>query len=163
MMAAMLPAILLANITRAKGIDVVSIYAGTWTAEITYLETPFRKAGKEATTIKNECWESAEFYVCHQSVDGSSAAILVFAYSSKEDSYVTYPIVPGADIVHRGKLVIQDNVWIYPWQEIKKGKTTYFRVVNIFTSADTIEFRQEFSQDQVHWMLTATGNERRMR
>ena len=45
------------------------------------------------------------------------------------------------------------------WQTTEDGKTTYFRVVNVWTSATTIDFRQEFSTDQEHWTVMASGHE----
>ena len=39
------------------------------------------------------------------------------------------------------------------------GKTTYFRVVNVWSSPTTIDYRQEYSTDLVNWTKTATGHE----
>lgn len=153
-----------ASAARARGADVISAYAGTWRVEIPDLRAAPGKASKEdhrVMTIENDCWRSVEFFVCHQNVDGESKALLVFAYSAKEDAYSIYPIALGAETVHRGTLIIHGSTWTFPWQEMEHGKTTYFRVINVFTSPDTIEYRTESSTDQVHWVQTATGRERR--
>ncbi len=151
------------NMNNAEGIAAVGVYAGTWHTAIAYLDTPYSTARKETRTLTNDCWHSAEFFVCRQSVDGKSEALLVFFYNAKDRSYSTYPVAAGADAVQRAKLTIEGNVWTYPWQQTEKGKTTYFRVVNIFTSQDTIEFRQEYSLDQLHWERMAAGHEHRVR
>jgi hypothetical protein len=52
-------------------------------------------------------------------------------------------------------------VWTFPWQSDEDGKTTYFHVVNVFMGPDKIEFRQEFSTDNVHWTVMARGAETR--
>ena len=150
---------------RNEGVDIVSAYAGTWKVEITHLHTPSgraREEGRQVMTVKNDCWRNAEFSVCHQNVDGDSKALLVFACSVKDGAYATYPIALGADTVHRGTLIIQGNTWTFPWEETEHGKTTYFRIINVFTSLDTIEYRAEYSVDRVHWVQAATGWERRV-
>ncbi len=143
----------------AGGIEAIAAYAGTWKAEITHLDTPYSKASHEAYSLRNDCWRSGEFYACHQFVDEESKAVVVFAYDAKTNAYASYPITPGADSVHAGKLVIDGNTWTFPWQTTENGKTMWFRVVNVFTDARTIAFRQEYSSDQTHWVSMATGIE----
>lgn len=150
---------------RNDGVDIVGAYAGTWKIEITHLHTaPGRphEEGHQTTVVKNDCWRNAEFSVCHQNVDGDSKALLVFAYGAKDGTYATYPIAIGADTVHRGTLIIQGNTWTFPWEETEHGKRIFFRIVNVFTSQDTIEYRAEYSVDRVRWIQTATGRERRV-
>ena len=145
----------------AAGISAIAVYNGSWKSEITHLDTPQSKSGAEWSTLRNECWRSGDFYVCHQFVDGASKAVIVFSYNAKTNSYTTYPISPDADSVHAGKLLIDGNTWTFPWQVTVDGKTTQFRVVNVFTDANTIEFREEYSEDQSHWIAMATGSEHR--
>jgi hypothetical protein len=45
------------------------------------------------------------------------------------------------------------------WSSTEAGKTTWFRVVNVWSSPTTIDYRQEFSTDQVHWTKSAFGHE----
>ena len=125
----------------ASGIDVIAAYAGTWKSDITHLDTPYSKANHEAHTLGNDCWRSGEDYVCHQSLDGDPKAVIVFAYDARTTGFLTYRITPGADSVHAGKLVVEGNTLTFPWQTTNNGKTTWFRVVNVFTDPGTIEFR----------------------
>ncbi|MFI4967560.1 MAG: hypothetical protein ACHQAU_02440 [Gammaproteobacteria bacterium] len=145
-----------------QGLDKVMAYAGSWKTEVQHFDTPFSKAGSESLTLKNDCWRSGGFLACDQSVDGDSKALLVFMYDAKGDVYASYPIAPGASDVHPGKLIIEGAVWTFPWDNTEAGKTTHFREVNTWSSADSIEFRQEYSSDGVHWMLMAKGHETRV-
>jgi len=149
-----------AGAAESGGIDAIQAYAGTWKMQMVRFDTAFSKAGHESTTVHNECWKNGGFFVCNQYVNGESKALIVFAYSDKDKTYSTYPIpVGGGGSAGKGKLVIDRNVWTYPWENTEEGKTTYFRVVNVFTGPGTIEYRQEFSADQVKWTLMAKGTE----
>jgi hypothetical protein len=145
-----------------SGIKVLSVYAGTWKVEITHLDTPFGKAGKESHKLRNDCWGSGDFYACNQYVDGESKALLVFTYNAKDKTYVSYPVIIGSDAARAGKLTIKDNVWTFPWETTDKGKTMHFRVVNTFTSPQAIDFRQEYSDDGEHWQAMASGHEQKL-
>ncbi len=150
----------LAQATAAPdGVGKIQAYAGTWHTEIQHLDTPFSKASKESKTLKNDCWRSVGFFACDQIVDGDSKALIVFLYNAKNDTYTTYPIPADGGDAGSGKLLIRGNVWTFPWESKDNGKTTYFRVTNTFTSPGTIEFRQEYSEDQQHWTTMATGRE----
>ena len=61
-----------------------------------------------------------------------------------------------------GKFTIKGNVWTFPWQVKQDGKTIYFQVLNTFTTHSTIEYLQEFSEDNVHWTVTAKGIEHKV-
>ena len=146
-----------------QGLDRVMAYAGTWKTEVRHLDTPFSKAGSEAKTLRNDCWRSSGFFACNQIVDGDSKALLVFMYDPKTDRYTSYPIPAGGGEVHPGSLLIQGDTWTFPWDYTEGGKTTHFRVVNVWSSPDSIEFRQEYSADGEHWTLMAEGHEARVK
>lgn len=146
-----------------QGLDKVMAYAGTWKSEVRHLDTPYSKLGNETTTLKNDCWRSGGFFACNQIVDGDSKALLVFMYDGKTDRYTSYPIPAGGGEVHAGSLLIEGDTWTFPWDYTEAGKTTHFRVVNVWRSADLIESRQEYSADGSHWMLMSVGRESRMR
>jgi len=158
-------AVLLAGVGAASlaaesgGIDTIQAYAGTWKTETVHFDTPYSKAGKESSTLRNKCWKNGGFYACNQYVNGESKALIVFTHNDKDKTYTTYPIPVDGGTAGTGKLLIEGNVWTYPWENIEQGKTTYFRVVNVFTAPGKIEYRQEFSTDKVKWMLMAKGTE----
>ncbi|HSN18738.1 MAG TPA: hypothetical protein VLV87_11100, partial [Gammaproteobacteria bacterium] len=129
---------------RPAGLDVVAAYAGVWQSDIQYLDTPYSKRYDARYQLRNDCWRSAGFYACNQFVDGASKALVVFMYDPLK-GYSSYPIpAEGAGAVHPGRISIEGKVWTFPWQVKKDGKTTYFHVVNTWTSQDRIEFRQEY-------------------
>ena len=143
------------------GIDAIRAYEGTWNVEIEHFDTAQSKAGHEKTTLRNDCWKSGGYFACNQFVDGESKVLLVFTYSPQNKVYTSTQVPPNGGQPGSGKLLIDGNVWTFPWQMGEGDKTTYFRVVNVFTSADHIDFRQEFSTDNIHWTITAKGNETR--
>lgn len=146
---------------RADELDKITAYAGTWKIQTEHFNTAFSKAGKESSTLHNDCWRSAGFYACDQFVDGESKALIVFTYDAKEGVYRSYPIPSGGGEAGSGKLIIRGNEWTFPWESTDGGKTTYFRVVNVFPGPDAIEYRQEFSTDKIHWTLMARGSEKK--
>jgi hypothetical protein len=141
------------------GIDWIGAYEGTWKTETEHFPTAYSKAGKESSTLHNDCWKSGDFFACHQIVNGESKALIVYTYDPQSKTYTTYPIMPDGSAAGHGKLVIVGNVWTYPWEFTENGKTTYFRVVNTFMAPNRIEFRQEYSTDQQNWTLMSKGTE----
>lgn len=143
----------------AAGPDKIAVYAGTWKTATEHFATPFSKAGRETATLRNHCWRSADFYACDQFVNGQSRALIVFVYDAKHDLYHSYAIPAESGRVFAGTLIIKGNRWTYPNEYTDHGKTVYFRTVNVFNGPDSIEFRQEFSGDKVHWTVMAQGHE----
>lgn len=144
------------------GLDKLALYHGTWKVVIDHLDTPQSKASHEESTLRNDCWRSAGFYACNQIVNGESKAMLVFTYDAKADVYTSHVVPAEGSGGGGGTLLIQDNVWTFPWQSTENGKTTFFRVVNTMHGTDAIEFRQEYSTDNEHWTVTARGEEKRI-
>jgi hypothetical protein len=148
---------------KPAGIDAISAYEGTWDVNIEHLDTAHSKASREHTSLRNDCWKSGGYFACNQYVDGESKVLLVFVYNQGKNEYTSYQIPSGGGEPGSGKLLIDANVWTFPWQTKEGGTTTYFHVVNVFTGPDQIEFRQEFSPDNVHWTVMAKGTETRTR
>jgi hypothetical protein len=142
-----------------SGIDAIWAYSGTWNIEIDHLDTANSKASHEKTLLRNDCWKSGGYVACNQYVNGESKVLIVFTYNAKENVYTSYQIPPDGSGAGSGTLLIEGNTWTFPWQSKDGDKTTYFRVVNVFSAPGHIEFRQEFSSDQSHWTLMAKGLE----
>lgn len=145
----------------AAGVEKVAAYAGTWTVDIQHVETPYSKPGHDHNTLRNECWRTGPYLACNQYVDGESKSLLVFTYDTKADRYTSYPVPADGSEAGKGALLISGNTWTYPWESKDGGRTTYFRVVNTWVKPDEIEFRQEFSTDNVKWTEMAHGMEKR--
>ena len=141
------------------GIDLILAYQGSWDISIERFDTAHSKASKEKTALHNDCWKSGGYFACNQYVNGESNVLIVFTFDERSNTYTSYQIPPGGGESGSGKLRIDGNTWIFPWQQTEAGTTTYFRVVNVFTAPDTIDYRQEFSTDQVHWTQMAKGLE----
>lgn len=152
-----------ATATRLSGLDAIAGYAGIWQSDIQYQDTPYSKKYEAKYQLRNDCWRSAGYYACDQFVDGASKALLVFMYDPLK-GYSSYPIpAEGSAEVRPGRVIIEGKVWTFPWQLTKAGKTTYFHVINTWTSQDSIEFRQEYSTDGKTWLPMAVGHEVRVK
>lgn len=143
------------------GIDAIMAYAGTWKVQGERFATAHSDAGKEEATLRNDCWKSGEYVACRQIVNGESKVLLVFTYSDLLKMYTSYPIPRNGEAANAGRLQIVGNVWTFPWEVTQGGVTTYFRVVNVFTTTDHIDYAQEFSTDNVHWTTMAKGSDTR--
>lgn len=141
------------------GIDAIMAYAGTWKINGERFATTHSDAGKEDNTLRNDCWKSGAYVACNQYVNGDSKVLLVFTYNDNQKMYTSYPIPQDGNPVRSGRLQIIGNIWTFPWQVTQGDQTTYFHVVNVFTSADHIEYAQEYSTDNVHWTTMAKGTE----
>lgn len=141
------------------GIDAIMAYAGTWKVSGERFTTAHSDAGKEDSTLRNDCWKSGNYVACNQYVNGDSKVLLVFTYSDQQKMYTSYPIPLNGDPASSGRLQIIGNVWTFPWQVSHGDEAIYFHVVNVFTSADRIEYVQEFSTDNVRWITMAKGTE----
>jgi len=141
-------------------INNLAAYAGSWKSHTEHFATKFSKAREESTTIRNDCWNSGEYFACHQFVDSNSAALIVFTYSQKDDAYKSYVIPTEGGNATTGKLLIKGNIWTFPWEDKDDtGKTYYFQVVNVWTGPNDIDYRMEFSEDKVHWTVASKGHE----
>jgi hypothetical protein len=146
----------------STGIAAIEAYKGTWKFSSVTLDTPHSKAAKDEKTLRNDCWRSAGYFACNQFLDGKSQDLIVFTYHEDKNLYTTYIVLLDGSAASSSTLEIHGDTWIYPWQVTEKGTTTYFRVVNIFKSPTSIQFRSEFSPDKSTWTTTATGTELRL-
>lgn len=145
-----------------QSVDVILAYRGSWKVEVEHLATPQSKATHETSNLRNICWKSNEYAACNQVVNGESKILLVYVYNAAEKNFTAYTIPLNGGANGTGKIVIDGDTWIFPWQTEENGKVTYFRVVNRFTSPTHIEFRQEYSTDKEHWTQTMKGTEERV-
>ena len=148
--------------TEPNGVEAIRAYAGVWKTHMEHFDTAYSKAGKEDTELRNDCWSSGAYFACRQIVNGDPKVLIVFTCRNAHDC-TSYQIPPdGQAAGGPGKVLLEGNTWTFPWSDSEGGKTTYFRVVNVWTSAKTIEFRQEFSADQEHWTRMASGHEEKI-
>ncbi len=146
---------------KTVGIGVLRAYEGSWDTSLQFFDTEHSKASTDKSALRNDCWRSGEYFACNQYVNGESKVLLVFTYDAQKKEYTSYQIPPGGGSPGSGKLLIEGNRWIFPWQTGEGTNTTWFRVVNTWDGEDRIEFRQEYSTDQVHWTLMGKGETKR--
>src|SRR5579862_5685371 len=72
----------------------LTVLNGNWKINGKTYDTDFSKAGADATSLHNDCWQSGMFYACDQIVDGDSKALIVFTPGAKDGTYVNYGIQP---------------------------------------------------------------------
>jgi len=155
------PPVVAVQQSETGGIDTVMAYAGTWKVSGERFATAHSDAGKEDSTLRNDCWKSGGYVACNQYVNGESKILLVFTYSDLTKMYTSYPIPKDGEAAGAGRLQIVGNIWTFPWEVSQGGVTTYFHVVNVFKDHDHIDYAQEFSPDNVHWTKMARGSETR--
>lgn len=136
-------------------------YSGIWRVNIQHLQTPFSNVSQDSSTLRNDCLKTGQYVACNQEVNGKSKVMLVFTCAD-EHNCTSYQIPPDGGKPSSGKLIIDGDTWTFPWSTLEHGKTTWFRVVNVWSSHDAIEFRQEYSTDEKHWITMASGHEIRM-
>jgi hypothetical protein len=123
------------------------------------VETKYSTASHEQKYLRNDCWHSGRYYVCNQYVDGDSKVLLVFTFDAAKQIYTSYQVPLDGSATSSGTLEIRDNTWTYPWEVVGDGHTVYFRVVNVFKSPAEIDYRREFSTNQLNWVVMARGKE----
>jgi len=140
-------------------VDAFLAYTGTWRIEIDTVKTPYSKAGRKQTTLQNDCWKSGQYVACRQIVDGESKILIVFTCTRPDNYCTSYQIPADGGNPSSSTMLVEGNTWTFPWQTTEGGKTTYFRIVNVWSSSSSIDYRQEFSTDQANWTLSASGHE----
>ena len=148
--------------TSTAGINAIYAYAGTWKTSIDRVATPYSKAGHEADTLHNDCWKSGSYLACRQIVNGDPKVLLVFTCRTDGHACSAYQIPSNGAAPGSGALMLNDKTWVFPWTFKTNGKIIRVRVINTWSSPRTIEFRQEFSNDGVHWTKMASGHEVRI-
>ena len=142
-----------------SGVDALAGYSGSWKIQIDNLDTAHSKAGHEDTSLRNDCWKSGGYFACNQYVNGESKVLIVFTCDSAGHACTSYQVPPDGSEPGSGKLLIDGTTWTFPWEQTEGGKTTFYRVVNLWKSPTQIEYRREFSTDKVNWTVMARGNE----
>jgi hypothetical protein len=155
-------AMLVSSLANGAEVETFARYAGTWKMQMNYVESAHSKARQESMTVRNDCWHSDFFYVCNQIIDDKSRALLVFFYDPVAKRFGSYPIAVGADTVHPATVLADEKSITFPYDMQDNGKTVHMRIVNTFTTPDTLDFKQEYSEDGQNWVTMATGIEHRV-
>ena len=130
------------------------LYNGTWRV------TPLHAAKPDI--LVNHCERTGKFYSCEQTVNGKTAALVVFVPAELPGHYYSQAILPDGHATGRGDLQITGNRWVYSSKDVEGPKTTYYRTINVFTGKDRIHFDSQTSLDGTQWKTTQSGDEQRM-
>jgi len=130
------------------------LYQGTWQV------TPLHAAKPDI--LNNHCERTGKFYSCEQTVNGKTAALVVFVPAEVPGHYYSQAILPDGHATGRGDLEIAGDRWVYSSKDVEGAKTTYYRTINIFTGKDHIHFDSEKSSDGTQWTTTLSGDEQRL-
>lgn len=154
--------ILTAMLALAETGDVYAplrLYQGSWEM------TPKGEAsGTKATRVDNDCARVGKFYGCQQTVDGKTAALVLFLPAEKPGHYFTQSLQMDGTANGRGELDIEGDRWVYLGHGEEKGKATIFRTTNVFTGKDRIHFELAQSVDDGKtWTAGMSGDEVRVR
>jgi hypothetical protein len=145
-----------------SALDRLNVFAGIWKSVGQNFKTPYSEEADTSSTVTNQCWKAGAYFICNQLVDGASRVLLVYTYKGG-DTYTISTIPAASGQASNGTLLMDGGVWTYPGVSHKFGQATYFRTVNIYGDNDNIDYREEYSQDQVTWTLMAKGHETRVR
>ncbi len=143
-------------------LDRLNIFAGTWKSDTQTFKTPYSEEGSSSYTLVNQCWKAGAFFLCNQSVDGVSRTMLVFSYKGG-DTYKEVAVSADSGMGSNGTLLVDGGVWTFPGETHKLGQVVYFRTVNIYDGSDSLDYREEYSDDQQNWTLMAKGHETRVK
>jgi hypothetical protein len=123
---------------------------------------------KEVTHIENHCAQTGRFFVCEQSINGKTAALIVFlpiaTLPSGGEEYRTQGLdVDASPAGEWGKLTIEGNRWVYTSESMVGGKKVLWRNTNTFAGTDKIRLEIERSDDGGGtWKVQRSGDEQRM-
>lgn len=147
-------------VSPATGLDKLSVYAGSWNIASEYFNTPYTKAHKEQSVVRNNCWRSRNYFACNQVSGTELETFIVYTYDPKAAVYHVYTIHDHLHRVSMGTLVINGKTWTYS-AKLKDQNNKDVDIVNVnsVTSSDTIDYLEKFSNDSQHWTLMSKGHE----
>ncbi len=143
-------------------LDRLNVFAGTWKSEVQNFKTAYSEESSGTTTLVNQCWKTGAFFVCNQTVDGVSRAMLVFSFKGG-DTYNEVEVSADSGHGANGTLLVDGGVWTFPGQFHRLGELVYVRTMNIYSGNDSLDFREEFSTDQQTWTVMSKGHETRIK
>ncbi|MGH9520791.1 MAG: hypothetical protein ACRD2D_14120 [Terriglobales bacterium] len=130
------------------------LYDGTWNA------TGQRDGKPVSNHIVNVCKQLGLYFACQQTVDGKVGSLIVFVPTDTPGQYHTQAVLPQGYATGRGDLDIQGERWTYSSKGADdKGKTVYFRTLNVFHGPDHIHYTLQKSSDGQHWTTDGEGDE----
>jgi hypothetical protein len=145
----------------APGTDPV--YAPLWLYHGTWHITS-KTAGANPDELKNQCALVGKYFVCQQTVNGQTGALLIFIPNANNAGhYYTQNVNLQGRASGVGDLEIFGDRWVYSsrWDQ-GGGKSTYYRTTNVFSGKNRIHYEQAESSNGRDWKVTNSGDELRV-
>ena len=133
------------------------LYQGTW-------HITGKTAGAKPDELKNQCALVGKYFVCQQTVNGQTGALLMFIPKANDAGhYYTQNVNLQGRASGVGDLEITGDRWIYSsrWDQ-GGGQSTYYRTTNVFSGKNHIHYEQAESSNGRDWNLTNSGDEVRV-
>ncbi len=157
----------LASSLQAAGIDALGAFLGMWEGKGTSKDSAYSKAGTNSAQTNCNWSPNHGFLVCDQIVhlpEGTTQNDLsIYTYNETDRSYAFFGLSRNNSRVRTPKLTIEDKRWTYSGEFEDNGKKIRFRTVNDFTSATTVTYRAEYSEDGTKWSLMSEGTNTRVK
>lgn len=134
------------------------LYNGSWA-----VTRHDKGTGQSATdSLVNACSQIGLYFACQQTVNGKTAALVVFIPSGDAGHYFTHAVLPDGHSPGRGDLTITGTRWVYlGHSDQPDGKTVWYRTTNDFQGNDRIHFESAQSSDGKTWTVTSDGEDTR--
>lgn len=161
LMKLMLMGILVAVFLNAQDVDALGAYLGVWEGKGVSKDTPYSKAGNSSAQTNCNWSPNRGFLVCDQIVHTPAGTtqndLSIYTYNEKDHTYAFFGLSRNDSHARTPKLTIDGKRWTYSGQFDDGAKHIQFRTVNDFTSAATVTYRAEYSEDGTHWTTMSEG------
>ncbi len=139
----------------------LGMFLGSWTSSGTIILGPGQKPAHVRGTTRC-AWSAADhaFLVCDGTATiggrpGLARQVSVYTFDPATNRYGFVNVTPSR--VGSPNLALSGNTWTYSDKFNDGGRTTYFRTLNTFDSADRYRYLIQSSADGLHWSQTGSG------
>jgi hypothetical protein len=140
-------------------------FIGEWSTKGDMKSTPYTKAASNTSHLTCSWALNHGFMICDQVVqtaDGPTNDLSVYTYNDKDDSFAFFGISRNAPRARTPKLTIEGDLWTYTNEFDDGAKHIHIRTTNRFTSANSVAWRTEYSEDGTHWITMGEGTDTRI-
>ena len=148
-------------------LDKLGAFQGHWRTTGEIKETRYSKAKIKSQDEMTCGWTSNHgFMICDQLIHAGGLInneLSIYTYNPAEHCFAFFGVARNDQQARTTKLTITGNLWTYWDEEDDGGKHVSFRTTNRFVSPDRVEWRSEYSEDGMHWVLMGEGADTRIR
>jgi hypothetical protein len=147
-----------------KEIEKLDAFVGEWTASGAMKDTAYSKAGPGSSRFTCAWAPNHGFLVCDQLIDladGVANSLTIYTYNEKDNAFAFLAVSRNDPRPRTPKLKIEGKVWTYSGEFDDGIKHIQVRTTNEFTSATTLVWRSEYSEDGAKWTVMGQGSDTR--